>query len=656
MGPGRTLIVTFLVVLAAAIAFSSPSGSDDPQEIAEPSAPDAALADLVPYDGRSPKEEPGDEVRLLVRLRRPALGALPDARTLDARLQRRHVRSLERESEALRSGLEARGVRLGDVVTFERVYNGFAATVSGAGLRALSRAGLRTHPVRRFYPAVSEPIPIPEGRTPQRRERPGPGVALLAGGVDGPGWDVVDGDDDPAPGAHPADPARLETDGETLAAVLRAAGASVRPIRISAQRPEQYARTDELLAGLERAVDPDLDGDTADRASVALIAVNAPFAGFSAAPEARAATAARRLGTRVVAPAGNEGAGRTIGSPGGAPAAVTVGSLSLPEAVVRLPVTVAGETLPGAALGGPPPVRGLAGPVTDAEDPEELLRPGAPRLVERIARVRAGVNPVAQAAAAEAAGATAVVLAEPREDRVLPAIPAGRLRVPVVGVTGEAAEKVLSAATGAQLQFGATQVGEDVDAREAELSVFSSTGPTIAGVPKPNLAAPGWADVELAGRRVRVGGAGVAAARVAASLAGARRALTRRGQEAGAAGPGEVRPAPLGELVLSEERDGSRSVRFAAGAFDRGDPPAGEPARVEPVQHLELALVDDRGRRVRRLTPRGGTFDLLPGEYSFTLSRSALGGLAGRRYAFEARAWAPRQVKPTVRRSETFRP
>ena len=43
----------------------------------------------------------------------------------------------------------------------------------------------------------------------------------------------------------------------------------------------------------------------------------------------------------------------------------------------------------------------------------------------------------------------------------------------------------------------------------------------------------------------------------------------------------------------------------------------------------------------------------MPAEYSFTVAR---GSLPSGRYAFRARAWAPRQEEPTERRSAYFNP
>ena len=97
---------------------------------------------------------------------------------------------------------------------------------------------------------------------------------------------------------------------------------SVRVAGFGPAQPGDPRDDDTLLLGLERAVDPDGDGDTDDAVRVALVGVNAPYAGFGDSPEAQAARGAAKLGTLVVAPAGNEGPARppngVIGSPGAA--------------------------------------------------------------------------------------------------------------------------------------------------------------------------------------------------------------------------------------------------------------------------------------------------------------------------------------------------
>ena len=96
------------------------------------------------------------------------------------------------------------------------------------------------------------------------------------------------------------------------------------PIRVAGWQPSAeggfaiYGRTDQLLAGIERAVDPDADGDVLDAARVAVVGVTEPFASFPDGPLARAIEGAARLDTLVVVPAGNKGpAGPSYGSIGG---------------------------------------------------------------------------------------------------------------------------------------------------------------------------------------------------------------------------------------------------------------------------------------------------------------------------------------------------
>ena len=230
------------------------------------------------------------------------------------------MRSLEREGAALRSALGARGVELRDAVTFGRTWDGFAATVDTSDLAALSSLGVRAQPVRRFYPATSEPVPVP-GDAPKPRAAPpsGPGADRGArhrrrAAAARRGFDALERDDDPAPGSDPRAPRRRETTGTALAGIVAAAGERVLSVRVAgyggAAAPEIHGTTDALLLGLERAVDPDGDGAADDAVRVALVGVNAPYAGFGDSPEAQAARGAAKLGTLVVAPAGNEGPAR----------------------------------------------------------------------------------------------------------------------------------------------------------------------------------------------------------------------------------------------------------------------------------------------------------------------------------------------------------
>ena len=180
-------------------------------------------------------------------------------------------------------------------------------------------------------------------------------IALLDTGIDGThpalrnslleGIDILDPNGRAVARANPddADARRTSCDADGRAARrARPRSAASRPerqllpIRIAGWQPSAeggyaiYGRTDQLLAGLERAVDPDADGSSLDAVRVAVIGVAEPFAAFSAGPVARAVAGAAVLDTLVVAPAGNDGpAGPGYGSvagPGGAPTALTVGA------------------------------------------------------------------------------------------------------------------------------------------------------------------------------------------------------------------------------------------------------------------------------------------------------------------------------------------
>ena len=245
-------------------------------------APSAAA--LSVYDGRSPSEPGGNALRVLVELPRPALADRDDLDALSEAEQRAYVRSLEREGTALRSALGARGVELRDAVPFGRTWDGFAATIDSSDLAALSSLGVRALPVRRFYPATSEPVPVPGApkpadgacRTPTTRSRSSTPARRRRG------YDALDRDDDPSPGADVRSPARRETTGDALAQIVTAAGERTLTIRVAGYGPnrqEIHGTTDTLLAGLERAVDPDGDGAVDDAVRVALVGVNAPYAG-----------------------------------------------------------------------------------------------------------------------------------------------------------------------------------------------------------------------------------------------------------------------------------------------------------------------------------------------------------------------------------------
>ncbi|MEA2465221.1 MAG: hypothetical protein QOJ98_2968, partial [Acidobacteriota bacterium] len=80
----------------------------------------------------------------------------------------------------------------------------------------------------------------------------------------------------------------------------------------------------DIIAALERALDPNGDGSTADRADVANLSLGTR--GHPDDPLSRAVENAIAQGMVVVVAAGNDGMNHMIGTPGGAPSAITVGA------------------------------------------------------------------------------------------------------------------------------------------------------------------------------------------------------------------------------------------------------------------------------------------------------------------------------------------
>ena len=343
-----------------------------------------------------------------------------------------------------------------------------------------------------------------------------------------PGIDIVDHGDDAAARSDPQDPTQIERHGTEMAGILVgsggpgglhgvAPGATVLPIRVAGWQPAAdgrdvvFARTDQVIAGLERAVDPNGDGDTHDAVRVALLGVAEPYAAFTDGPEAQAVQGALDLNTVVVAPAGNDGsAGPTFGSiagPAGAPGALAVGATDsradLPHVRVVLrrgldvildeQMPLLGAVAPRHSLSlrvaTPRSTTGLAG----SQSVDYFNAKGLSIVAGQAVVVEAGADPQAAALAASRAGASAVVLYGA-------SLPPGSLRVaedetaPVVVVPTAAAVELL-AARRAGLDVGIAIGAEHVDtnAGRGQVASFSSLGLAFDSGIKPNVAAPGIA-------------------------------------------------------------------------------------------------------------------------------------------------------------------
>ena len=530
---------------------------------------------------------------MLVDLRRPSLGERMRTEQLDPPAQRAHVASLASEAEALLSALRAKDVETRRPVIYGRAWSGFAVTLATNDLPAVQALGLRSEPVRRFYGATSTASGEGEAaatrvQQPIRtRSSSGPLIALLDSGIDArvaddrvlPVYDAVDRDRKPAPEG------RGERHGTAMAGVLAAElpkGQRFASIRVAGRQrdakgaPElEVGTSDQLLAGLERAVDPDGNGDVADRFPIALVGVSSPYSGFANTPEAEAASAAAAVGTLVIAPAGNEGAARgaygTVGSPAASPDALAVGALDgsdpgAPRVELGLATEDGHAKLEGGLLAGaghalragvtPLAGRSQAAPrgggrAAGADPLDYLAVDARPKAKGKVVVVPARVDGrrrslAERAVAAAAAGAAALVVCDPGSDEVPPPLPAGASgALPVIALAGDDAERALDL-TGEPggLAFVSKPRGRGASG-EPRTAESSSHGPTYALAPKPDLVAHGTATTAAPGGGTTfASGSSIAAARVAALAARVHDAAPRlNAPELAAALVGTARPA-----------------------------------------------------------------------------------------------------------------
>ncbi|HET8775160.1 MAG TPA: S8 family serine peptidase [Thermoanaerobaculia bacterium] len=151
---------------------------------------------------------------------------------------------------------------------------------------------------------------------------------MLGGGI-GPGfkvaggWDFVNGDADPMDDAG---------HGTHVAGIVAASASELLGVAPDAQLIAYKVldgfgggEMSDVIAALERCVDPNGDGDFSDRVDVANLSLGG--AGTPDDPVSRAADAAAAAGVVVVVSAGNGGAAQSIASPGTAQQAITVGAI-----------------------------------------------------------------------------------------------------------------------------------------------------------------------------------------------------------------------------------------------------------------------------------------------------------------------------------------
>jgi hypothetical protein len=572
--------------------------------------------------------------RMIVLLRTPSLAQrLAKARFATEAQERAWSSSAYAAQQQVLTTLAAEGISVQPDFTYSRVVDGFAATLDGRAVALLDGdpAVVGVYPVRAAYPAsvsetllASKAFAAASGHWPSA---PLPGytgrgvtIALLDTGIALahpflrgrvlPGIDLVDGHQDASAGANPQNRSELERHGTELAGILAgidgpgglhgvAPGATVLPIRVAGWQPASdgrelvYARSDQLIAGLEHAVDPNDDGDAHDAVRVALIGVTEPYAAFTDGPEAQAVQGALYLNTLVVAPAGNDGAaGPLFGSvagPAGAAGALAVAAtdsrvhLARARVVLRRgldvifdsSVPLLGAVVPQHSLtvgvSVPRATRGLAGAVsTDFFDAHGFSLVAGRAVVAPI-----DSDPEATIIAASHAGAAAVVLYGG-------SLPPGALpidegeNIPVVVVPAAAAIELLAARrAGIDVGIALGHGRADSNTGRGLVAGFSSQGLAFDGSVKPDIAAPGiaiaTAEPGSAPDSSPLYGAVNGTSAAAATVAG------------GAALLAEMRPSLDGPALQSllvgyAQPGGAPATQVGAGAFRLGASAVGEVA------------------------------------------------------------------------------
>ncbi len=308
-----------------------------------------ALIGRPHHDATAAPSDPSQAV--IIELTTPsaarAVGANAAAAAQRARV-RHDLLALESTNRA------ARGLgtpRAADVVRYEYrvVANGFAATLLPETIQALT-----THPdVKRVVPdgrmeAILD-VSVPHVRAPEvwsdfGYRGAGMRIAIIDTGVDYlhadlggcfgsgckviGGWDFINDDSDPMDdqghGTHVA--ATAAGDG-----LLRGVAPDASILAYKVLNSQGFGATSTVIAGIERATDPDDDGDPSDHVDV--ISMSLGGAGNEDDPGSMAVDAATTAGVLSVIAAGNAHLYFTIGSPGTARTALTVGATDDDDAI-----------------------------------------------------------------------------------------------------------------------------------------------------------------------------------------------------------------------------------------------------------------------------------------------------------------------------------
>jgi hypothetical protein len=479
-----------------------------------------------------------DARRVVVVFDDPSLGewAAAGARALTAPQRTAWMRRARALQQRRLDALSAGGVQFSIEHRYLRVLNGASIVVHGSGAQLLgSMDGVDlVVPVRTIWPMATSAGAVDAGAAGAAAAAGAPNaeastaggvhVAVLDAGIEATHPGVaghVDGAFDATRAEGRAAGGDVEADphGTAVAsAVLRGAGAAASdihldPVRVLAQRPTRdgiealSGDSDDLLAGIEHAVDPDGNVATDDAADVALVASGTPFASFTDSPEDRATRGASDLGTLVVAAAGNDGASGddagTISSVAGSTSALAVGAVDLRGRTAAVDVRIHGgpidETIDAAPLltaganrmpGGSLDVVVVDAPGADVVDYLDAeLRS---RVVGAVALVTArdGITIASQVRAAADAGAIAVLVAADHAGAAAGTIDVPGADIPAIGLDSSDAQALRGALADTNVAVSLASTTESNPAF-GHVPGFSSSGPRLDGIGRPDVVAPG---------------------------------------------------------------------------------------------------------------------------------------------------------------------
>ncbi|HEY0372739.1 MAG TPA: S8 family serine peptidase [Thermoanaerobaculia bacterium] len=270
--------------------------------------------------------------------------------SLDA-LQDQLAKDLARIESQVPGRVAAQAADTGAIrFTYKMVYAGACATVSRESLAAIRALPYvrAVHEEKKFQASLAKSVPhihAPEVWQQYGTRGKGIVVAIIDTGIDyehpalgggfGPGFkviggrDLVNGDDDPMDdqghGTHVA--GIVAANSSTLTGV--APEASLLAYKVLDHTG--FGDSGVILAGVERAIDPNRDGDPSDHADV----VNMSLGGPASPNDPLVAAVERGTAAGVVfsLAAGNSGAIFDLGSPARAPHAITVAASDLEDRV-----------------------------------------------------------------------------------------------------------------------------------------------------------------------------------------------------------------------------------------------------------------------------------------------------------------------------------